>query len=107
MELELEQLLAWLEDWRVARGLATISSRDIVMLLDYINRLNFENAVLREQVRYRGIAEEQPGDGEEIITIDDNLSANIICYFAKSKDYWIEQGIRWIPIPESAEEANK
>ena len=59
---------------------------------------------LREQVRWREIGEEQPGEGEEIITIDDNLSANLICFFAKEKEHWIELGIRWMPLPQPPEE---
>ena len=66
---------------------------------DDFENMNAEIARLREQVRYRGIGEEQPGEGEEIITIDDNLSANLICYFSEEKEHWINQGVRWIPVP--------
>ena len=69
-----------------------------------IIRLNEELTRLREQVRWREIGEEQPGEGEEIITIDDNLSANLICFFAKEKEHWIELGIRWMPLPQPPEE---
>ena len=65
---------------------------------DYVELLG-ESYKLREQVRYRGIGEEQPSEGEEIITIDDNLSANLICYFSEEKEHWINQGVRWIPVP--------
>ena len=70
---------------------------------NYVGLLG-ESYKLREQVRYRGIGEEQPSEGEEIITIDDNLSANLICYFSEEKEHWINQGVRWMPLPQPPEE---
>ena len=80
------------------------AGQKIDSLHEVIEMLKEEGSRLREQVRWREIGEEQPGEGEEIITIDDNLSANLICFFAKEKEHWIELGIRWMPLPQPPEE---